>query len=164
MLAGLIDLPERGLAFEGMRDSIVASAKFPSAPDREFPLKLKEFSAEADPQTLTYQVVLEMEQPEDMLFLPGMTASVAGSRGIGRGEGLGFLIPAIAVVSDGAGGQFVWIIDEKKMTAHRIPVKVGELAGTSRIWITSGLEGGETVITAGMTRLSEGMEVTIWNK
>jgi RND family efflux transporter MFP subunit len=160
----LVDLPERGMIFDGQKDSIVAVAKFPSVPGREFPLRLKEFSTEADPQTLTYQVVLLMEQPDDMRFLPGMTASVVGSGEVIREAADGFLIPAIAVVSDGAGGQFVWTLNEKDMTAHRIPVTAGELAGSSRIRVTSGLSGGETIITAGMTRLVEGMQVTVWKK
>jgi RND family efflux transporter MFP subunit len=160
----LVDLPERGMVADGQRDSVVAVAQFTSAPGREFPLKLKEFSTEADPQTLTYRVVLEMEQPGDIRFLPGMTAKVIGRGKTAIGGDQGFFLPAIAVVSDGAGGEFVWIVREDDMTAHRIPVTVGELAGSSRIRVTSGLSGGETVITAGMTRLLEGMKVTIWNE
>ena len=160
----LVDLPERGMVFDGQRNAVVAVAQFPSAPGREFPLKLKEFSTQADPQTLTYQVVLEMEQPEDIRFLPGMTAKVVGRSEMIRGADTGFMIPAIAVVSDGAGGQYVWIVKEEGMTVQRIPVTVDELAGSSRIRVTSGLSGGETVITAGMTRLLDGMKVTIWNE
>jgi multidrug efflux system membrane fusion protein len=160
----LVDLPERGMVFDGQRNVVVAVAQFPSSPGREFPLTLKEFSTQADPQTLTYRVVLEMEQPEDIRFLPGMTAKVIGRSEMKRDADEGFIIPAIAVVSDGAGGQFVWIVKEEDMTVHRIPVTVGELSGSTKIRITSGLSGGETVITAGMTRLMEGTKITIWNE
>ncbi len=160
----LVDLPERGMVFDGQRNVAVAVAQFPSSPGREFPLTLKEFSTQADPQTLTYRVVLEMVQPEDIRFLPGMTAKVIGRSEMKRDADEGFIIPAIAVVSDGAGGQFVWIVKEEDMTVHRIPVTVGELSGSTKIRITSGLSGGETVITAGMTRLMEGTKITIWNE
>ena len=96
---------------------------------------------------------------------PGaMTAKVIGRSEMIRDADEGFIIPAIAVVSDGAGGQYVWIVKEEGMTVQRIPVTVDELAGSSRIRVTSGLSGGETVITAGMTRLLDGMKVTIWNE
>jgi multidrug efflux pump subunit AcrA (membrane-fusion protein) len=41
-------------------------------------------------------------------------------------------------------------------------VKVGPLTGSEDIVVTEGLKGGETIVTAGITQLREGMKVRPW--
>lgn len=51
-------------------------ARFEAIPDREYTLKLKEFTAQADARTNTYPVTATMPQQEDLTFLPGMAVNV----------------------------------------------------------------------------------------
>jgi RND family efflux transporter MFP subunit len=162
----LIDLPENVMAItrkEGEGTPKVA-AEFPTAPGKQYPLKLKEYATKADPATQTYQVVLQMPQPEDINVLPGMTVNVLVSvPGQAAGEG-SILIPAIAVMANPNGSNYVWLVDSAKMTVHKKEVKVGRLAGSENIKIMQGLEGGEKLVIAGVTQLREGMNVSFWKE
>jgi len=160
----LVDIPETLMVQirEGREPQAVA--KFAVAPDLTFPLKLKEFSTEADPQTQTYQVVMVMPRPEGINILPGMTATVEGSRKSAPGDTTRIVIPAIAVTEDSARQAFVWVLNEADMTVKKTAVRVGEMTGSDGIVILDGLRGGEKIVVSGVTKLQEGMKVSIWKE
>ena len=159
----LVDVPETLMAQIRQGQAPEATARFVVAPDRTFALKLKEFSTEADPQTQTYQVVMVMPRPEGINILPGMTATVVGRRPSAAGANARIVIPAIAVTEDAQKKSFVWALDEGDMTVKKVMVKVGEMTGSDGIAILEGLSGGEKVVTSGVTKLQEGMKVSIWD-
>jgi RND family efflux transporter MFP subunit len=162
----LIDVPENVIAVarkEGT-GNIKATAQFPTAPDKEFQLQLKEYATRADAATQTYQVVLQMPQPEDLNIFPGMTASVTLSVGISAAAVSSIVIPAIAVVAKPDGTSFVWEIDPKNMTVHQRDVKVGAISGSEGIQVLEGLKGGEKIAVAGVLKLQEGMQVRFWDQ
>lgn len=68
------------------------------------------------------------------------------------------LVPAQAV-TPGADGDFVYVIRPDKTVEYR-PVKTGQLHD-GQVVVTSGLEGGETVVLEGHLRLAPGAAVTI---
>lgn len=160
----LVDLPEIVVASLRESDKEIGSegrahAEFAASPGKEYPLKVKEFATRADPKTQTYQVVLEMERPKDVLILPGMTATVVGEPPV-RGETGGFfVIPAIAVFADDQGKSNVWVVDKETMTAQRRGVTTGDLTGEANIQITEGLKSGEMVAVSGVSQIREGMKV-----
>jgi RND family efflux transporter MFP subunit len=162
----LIDVPETVMAIarEGAQGSVEAVAEFPTAPGKQFPLKPKEFATKADPATQTYQVVLQMPQPEDINVLPGMTATVVVSVPGQEKEERAISIPAIAVMTDPNGTNYVWLVDSANMNVLKKEVKVGRLAGSENIDVLEGLEGGETLVVAGGTKLQEGMKVSFWEQ
>lgn len=157
----LVDAPETVIATLKEDKKIDAVASFAFAPGKTFPLTLKEFSTEADPQTQTYQVVLLMDQPGEINILPGMTATVSGTAATAQAGGR-IIIPAIAVMEDPKGKAFVWILDREKMTVSKKTVTPGEMTGSDSIVILDGLTGGETIVVSGLTKLAEGMKVSIW--
>ena len=53
---------------------------------------------------------------------------------------------------------------ETNMTVSKMTVRVGEMTGSEGIVIMEGLTGGETIVTSGVTKLKEGMKVTIWKE
>ena len=159
----LVDVPETLMALIRDGEEPDAIAKFAVAPDRTFPLRLKEFSTKADPQTQTYQVVLEMPRPQGINILPGMTATVEGDPESLTGNRYRIVIPAIAVTQDSEKKPYVWVLDEAEMTVKKTVVRVGELTGSDGIVILDGLSGGEKVVTAGVTKLQAGMKVSIWD-
>jgi membrane fusion protein, multidrug efflux system len=65
------------------RDNIYnCYAIFSSLLEKKFKLKLKEYDAIADPQTLSYKIIFRMKNPENLNILPGMTARVEVKRTI----------------------------------------------------------------------------------
>lgn len=156
----LINVPETVMATIKAGDDPEVFARFDTAPGKQFPLTLKEFSTQADPQTQTYQIVLLMPQPDTVHILPGMTANVWATRKSTKDEPI--IIPAIAVMEDAGGNAYVWIFNEKDEIVQKRKVTVGQMTGSANINILDGLLGGEKVVTAGLTKLREGMKVRIW--
>jgi RND family efflux transporter MFP subunit len=162
----LIDVAENVMAVarnEG--DQAISSvAEFPTAPGKKFPLELKEYATKADQATQTYQVVLQMPQPEGISILPGMTATVTVSLARDAALANAFVIPAIAVLAEPDGRSFVWVVDTEQMSVRKQEIKVGMISGSENIDVTEGLEGGETIAVAGILQLQEGMKVRLWDK
>lgn len=160
----LIDVPENVIAVARTTEDekIKATAQFPTAPDKQYELKLKEYATRADTATQTYQVVLQMPQPEDLNIFPGMTATVTLSVETSATTDSLIRIPAIAVVAKPDGTSYIWEVDSKAMTVHQKDVKVGSISGSNNIQILEGLKGGETVVVAGVLKLQEGMQVRLW--
>ena len=156
----LVDVPELIVAELKQNRHIPSWAEFQAAPGKKYPLKLKEFSTQADPATQTYQVVLTMDQPKEANILPGMTCTVVAE--LGAAASTGVKIPAIAVLNDADGKSYVWVVDKKSMTVKKTEVKIGPLSGSEDIVVTEGLKGGETIAVAGVTQLRDGMKVRIW--
>jgi RND family efflux transporter MFP subunit len=128
-------------------------AVFEDLPGKEFPVTIREFATDPDPATKTYAVKLTLQNP-DPRILPGMTAAV---RLEGRRAGGAMLVPAGAVVNDGSGAPYVWVVDPAMKVVRRT-VGVGALSG-DEIAIESGLASGETIAVSGAHFLREGMQV-----
>ncbi|MDX1697145.1 MAG: efflux RND transporter periplasmic adaptor subunit [Thiohalobacterales bacterium] len=130
-------------------------------PDRRFPARFKSISTTADPVTRTYAVTLAFDNPADITVLPGMTAKVvlhvreAKLAEVGVG---GFLVPVSAVAADEWGNAYAWRIDPDSMRVSRVPVELGPMAG-DEVRVLGGLNGGDTIATAGVHQLREGMQV-----
>lgn len=155
----LVDVPENMIASlrQGVETTIYAG--FPTAPGKQYPLTVFEYSTRADPRTQTYQVTLRMNQPDEINVLPGMTATVVAKRKDTAQPDTSFIVPAAAVFADETGKAQVWVIDANGNTVRRQPVTTGALTGTASIQIVSGLKSGETIAVSGVTQLREGMQV-----
>ena len=68
-------------------------------------------------------------------------------------------VPQRAVM-EGPQGKFVYVVDEKS-TAQAVPVQAGDWSAGERWIITSGLKGGERVITDGVMKIGPGAPVKI---
>jgi multidrug efflux system membrane fusion protein len=160
----LVDLPESVVAgisepSERTGKQAPVHAEFAALPGREFPLIVKEFSTRADPKTQTFQVVFQMEKPDDVSILPGMTAMIVGSaQQEANGDGQ-FVIPAVAVFGDETGAPHVWVVEPKTMAVERRKVVTGELTGDAGIRVLEGLSAGDTVAVSGAGQLRDGMRV-----
>ena len=154
----LIDVPEIVMATARQGD-VSATAEFTGAPGKRYPLSMKEFSTRADPKTQTYRVVTTMPMPDDIRVLPGMTATVVATEKNKEAADTFFTVPASAVFADEAGQSHLWVVNTESMTVHRRKVATGDLTGQDSIMITEGLKPGETIVTAGVSMLREGMEV-----
>jgi len=158
----LVDVPESVMVTLKQGAKKVAVAEFAAAPGKQYPLSLKEYSTEADPRTLTYQVTLLMTQPEDITVLPGMTANVIGTTETDQTEVTTSIItiPAAAVFANETGSSHVWTVNRETMTVNSRQVETGSLTGAADISIISGIEPGETIAVTGVTQLRENMKVS----
>jgi RND family efflux transporter MFP subunit len=153
----VVDVPEWVMVPIRERGSSSAFAEFPAAPGRKFPLKVKEFASEADPQTQTYRVVLIMPAPEDVNILPGMTATVTAPKLKDSLNQQSRLVPVDAVFADESGNNHVWRVNES-MQVEKQAVAIGSVTGES-IRILDGLSPGDKIVTAGVNYLQPGMKV-----
>jgi RND family efflux transporter MFP subunit len=151
----IVNAPEKAMATAKKENTETLVAEFSALPGKRYPLTLKEFATEADPQTQTYRIVLSMPTPEDATILDGMTATVFQTMAAaGRGS---VDIPSQAVFSDEKGQTYVWSVGDD-MRVKRVPVAVGVLRG-SNIEVLSGLGSGSRIVTAGVQNITEGQKV-----
>jgi len=167
----IVNLPEnlvrslqRDPDVDTVRDSRVADrietwASFEGRGDDRFPLNFKEVSTKADAQTQTFRVTLTMPQPDGFSVLPGMTANVFMDFSKVVATDSTRWVPVSAVVADSGLDARVWVLDSDSMTVSPQAVTIGRMAN-GRIEVTSGLSGGEEIVSVGAAYLADGMQVS----
>jgi membrane fusion protein (multidrug efflux system) len=108
------------------------------------------------PATGTREARAELPNPNGGALQPGQFVRVILS---GATIPNAASVPQRAVLESPQGGKFVYVIDEKG-TAQPRPVEVGSWSGDTWI-ITSGLKGGEKVITDGVMKIGPGAPVKV---
>ena len=116
---------------------------------------VSEKSIVANALSHTYSVKITTPNSEGKL-MPGMVCDVALKRHSGTGMTKPILLPAQCVELDTDGRRFVWVA-ENGMAQQRY-VTVGDFMGDG-IMVTQGISPGESVITEGMQKVSDGMKV-----
>ncbi|MGB5848293.1 MAG: efflux RND transporter periplasmic adaptor subunit [Ignavibacteriaceae bacterium] len=162
-----VDVPESIISLSrtlGDKLELKNFAEFETAPGKQYQLQIKEVSNRADPLTQTFQVTFKMPQPDDIALLPGMNALVRLEATIKSDVDieLRIRIPAIAVMGADDEGSYVWVVNQQDMTVHRKMVELGQMSSEDKIFISSGLIGGEQLVVAGMKSLQEGIKVQLW--
>jgi RND family efflux transporter MFP subunit len=152
----LIQVPENAIA--DLRKATTFSVKA-WAGQQDIAATLRELSGDADPATRTYAARLKLAQTPPELRL-GMTATVVASL---PGKPDSTITLPLAAILDEQGKHYVWVIDAKTGKVGRKPVSVGN-PGSQGISVTTGLHGGEHVVTAGVHLLREGQRVTLLAK
>jgi RND family efflux transporter MFP subunit len=154
-----IDVPEDLVAHvkeEGVKRIF---ARFETAPDEEFDVKVMEFGTRANVKTQTFPITLVMKAPESVRILPGMTATVTVVEKLSAGAAKDrFAVPESAVVTDEKGRPYVWVVDEASMKARKRNIKVGSLKGGS-VTVVDGLKTGDMLVVAGANHVRENMKV-----
>ncbi len=137
------------------------SAVFDAIAGKVFPVRVHEFRVDADSQTQTYEVVLEMPAPQEFNLLPGMTATVTLSNPAETQEQRGkvWWLPEAAVFGNAQTQEnFVYCINPADSKLLRKAVRIG--SPTARgIPVLSGLKDGDVVVAAGSKYLREGQPV-----
>ena len=115
-----------------------------------------EFSTQADAGTQTYQARTSVKVPEGVTALAGMVGRVTVSAP-DTGD-LHPMVPVTALATTPEGAAFVWVVDPGTKAVSARPVTTADMAG-DLVTILDGLEAGETIVTAGVSRLSEGLVI-----
>jgi membrane fusion protein, multidrug efflux system len=117
--------------------------------------RLRELAAVADPQTRTYLARIQLIDPPAQVRL-GMTARVTINEGSHRTKQPVLRRVPLAALGDQGKGPFVWVVQAGKLEQRS--VQVGEFREDGAT-ITAGLQAGETVVVAGISRLVAGQAV-----
>lgn len=149
-------IPEREILLSRVYNDIYGTVTFHNLPGKEFPVTLKEAETEANLQTRAWKVVFLMENPPDVMLLPGMTAMLTvrpkDQENISHSSVV--IIPVSALCSDSS-GQYVWVFSANARAEKRT-VKAGRLRSSRLIEIISGVLPGEKIVTSGAMFVKEG--------
>ncbi|MGB4115962.1 MAG: efflux RND transporter periplasmic adaptor subunit [Polaromonas sp.] len=130
------------------------------AQDAMMQAKVREVSASADPATRTYQVKLALDSKTP----PPLGATVyVLPEGLGGVQGAPVIkLPTTALRQEGKTSA-VWVLDKASMTLKSQAVQVATADGNEAV-ISSGLQPGMLVVSAGVHVLSPGQKVTIYQE
>lgn len=156
-------VPQSGLA--GIRTGLKVSAKADALPGERFEGTIDAIDAKVDPATRNVQVRASLSNPRHQL-LPGMFVTVAVDTGSAERR---LTLPQTAI-SFNPYGNTVYVIEEKgkgpdgkpRLIATQRFVTTGATRG-DQVAILSGVKEGETVVTAGLLKLRNGVPVNINN-
>ena len=126
-----------------------------SSAGKEFQASISSVGRSANPQTHLYGVTIQIPSGSASGLLSGMFADITFYTDTQNNV---VVIPTEAIQT-GIDGQYVYTVDSNNL-AHKITVETG-LVGDGVTEITSGLTGGEKLVTVGQFYLSEGAEVRI---
>jgi RND family efflux transporter MFP subunit len=153
-----IQVPESLISLAPQVKKVIC--RFDAFEGREFECQVTKIGNEASQITRTYPVTVQLEQPGDVLILPGMAGTVQGLFDIDRGvEGL--VVPASAVfAAEDSQKSLVWVADEdsKKVSLRNVTIRQPIAAG---LVVADGVKAGEWVVTAGVHSLREGQQVKL---
>ena len=142
-------------------------ARFDAIKGEKFPLTFREISAQADETTHAYKIRLGLPVIENYTILPGMTATVVADSVPTADESDNkseIIIPSHAVLEDNK-GRFVYVAEPETSSPttgviHRRNVTTSRLTNSGLI-ITSGINPDDLVVTAGMSKMQEGLRVRL---
>jgi RND family efflux transporter MFP subunit len=154
-----VGMPE--MFISRVRDGQAVEVTFDALGARTFAATVTEVGVASTGLATTFpvKVRLDGDQPE---VLPGMAAEVH-FRFEGQDERERVVVPAFAVGEDRE-GRFVYVVEEVGDgigRAVRREVTVGGLTADGGLEILRGLSDGERVITAGVSRIQDGLEVRL---
>ncbi|MBA3496897.1 MAG: efflux RND transporter periplasmic adaptor subunit [Ramlibacter sp.] len=119
--------------------------------------KVREVAASADPATRTYPVKVSL----DASAMPALGATAYVSPQALSHAGTPVIkLPTSALRKEGA-GTAVWVLDKASMTLQSQPVQIATADGNEAV-ISSGLQPGMLVVSAGVHVLSAGQKVVIY--
>lgn len=147
----VISLPEDKV--DAMREVQNVTVRMWANPAQAIPGVIREVSPVADPATRTYSVRVSIPNAGSDIKL-GMTARVQFASKSATPQ---MRLPLTALFN-AKSSSAVWVVE--KGAVRMAPVKVGGAAGNDVI-IASGIQPGQTVVTAGVNKLKSGQKVKI---
>ncbi|WP_299503228.1 efflux RND transporter periplasmic adaptor subunit [uncultured Roseobacter sp.] len=136
------------------QENITNKVVFDALPNQEFDAEVVEFSVQADTATQTYRGRVSVEVPQTPLILPGMVGRVFSTA---PGEQKNLMVPVTAIAANSNGAPFVWLLDEDNRATKR-EVRLGDMSANA-VAVLEGLSAGERIISAGVGKVIEGMQV-----
>lgn len=127
-----------------------------AALNKKFTGKITEVGAIADATSRAFTIKAEIAN-NDMLIRPGMIAEVQLN---GNSDSMGILVPAESVIHDVDNQSYIYVVDEATHKAFRRKVSLGSMID-NKLQIIAGLSAGEVIVTAGQSKLTDGVSITV---
>ena len=159
----VVSIPEQMLSTVIGNDQVSLFAIFDFIPGQMFPLTYKENRGDANSIGQTYEVSLSMPRPDSWEILPGMTAAVLVHQADRPDQQLKYFLPINALVTDTDKRMYVWVYDENTQEVEKRYVQV-DRPDPKGVYVESGLEKGELVVSSGADQLREGMKIRLLNE
>ncbi|GAB5387062.1 MAG: hypothetical protein Alpg2KO_00300 [Alphaproteobacteria bacterium] len=155
----LFNLPGPDVAeLSKMSGQLQGYATLDATGDNEFETELVEFATEPNPATQTYESRVRIARPKEVAaVLPGMAGRV-WIRQTADGGSSALSVPASALVARPDGSVIVWKVTSDGKSVEAATVTAGA-ARKNSVLITSGLAAGDTIVSAGASRLREGVTI-----
>ena len=156
-------LPQQALTQVRLEQAV--TIRIDTYPNQDFTGRITAINPKVDQATRNVQVRATLKNP-DRLLLPGMYATVS----ISAGDKQRYVTLPQTAVTYNPYGETVFVVDAKgedsqgkpQMTARQIFVTAGPKRG-DQVAILSGVEQGQTVVTAGQMKLRNGSSLIIDN-
>ncbi|HKD28569.1 MAG TPA: efflux RND transporter periplasmic adaptor subunit [Xanthobacteraceae bacterium] len=156
-------LPQQALNRVRLEQAV--TIKIDTYPDQDFAGTITAINPKVDQATRNVQVRATLNNP-DRRLLPGMYARVS----IAAGDRQRYVTLPQTAVTYNPYGETVYIVDDKgndpqgrpQLAARQVFVTAGLKRG-DQVAIMSGVEEGQTIVTAGQMKLHNGTPVTIDN-
>ena len=148
-----LDFPVPETMLRAIRPGQPIEARSAAYPDQPFRGVIHTIDTVVDPNTRAITVRARLANPERLLR-PGMLLTVT----IENAPRMAPSVPELAVVGEGD-QRFVFVVDEQGR-AHRRPVRTGARAD-GRIEILAGLRPGQRVVTEGVVKVADGMQLRL---
>ena len=129
------------------------------AENRDLAGKIREIAASADPVTRTFAIKVSLSGADAPAI--GATVYVAPAALAHAGTQV-IKLPTSALKQDGKTSA-VWVLDKTTMTVKSQPIQIATADGNEAV-ISSGLQPGQLVVSAGVHVLSPGQKVTIYQE
>jgi len=142
-----------------VREGNKVTVIFDALPEQAFSGRVTEVGVSSTGYATTFPVTIRLEEA-DQSVRPGMAAEVSFKFESAQQERIN--VPSVAVGEDRQ-GRFVFVVEPAEQgfgIAHRRPVMIGDLTEQG-IEILEGLNDGERVVTAGVSKLTDGQKVRI---
>ncbi|MFC2115775.1 efflux RND transporter periplasmic adaptor subunit [Bacteroidota bacterium] len=155
-----VGMPESFIAM--VKEGDIVTVIFSSLANEKFSGIISEISYIVGSSSTTYPLTIKLENTSKSIR-PGMTANVIFHLN-SEDEKESILVPSVAVGEEND-QNFVYVLNVLQgdtATVHKRIVTVGEITSAG-FEILEGLEDGEMVVTAGISKLSEGLKVKILN-
>jgi len=141
-----------------------AKAKFEVYPGMEFNTALKEIGKKAESEGFPVTLYLDHKNFKDdkILFGPGMSCIVnlVLKEEPLQNEASVVYVPFASIFSSGNEElPSVWVVDKGTMTVTKKNISVGEMVLQDYVQVLSGLNSGEIIVTAGVSKLQETQKI-----
>jgi RND family efflux transporter MFP subunit len=157
-----VDISLPGILITQIREGQGVTVVFDAIQGKEFEATITEVGVAAVDMAAAFPVTIRLNRT-DPEVRPGMAASVSIEfESSDKKER--FIVPTSAVLEDRQ-GRFVFVVkpisEEPEFgMIHRRPVSVGELT-TEGLELLQGLKDGDKVVTAGVSRITDGQKVRL---
>jgi len=150
----LIGISENDMSL--VKKGMAVSVALDAFPDETFEGTVNRIYPTVDTNTRTFQAEVRISNPGERIK-PGMFARVS----FDMGSKHNVVVPDRAVVKQtGSGNKYVYVYSNGRVAFKK--VELGQRLGDS-YELLSGINDGDTVVTAGQTRLADGIAVVINN-